>query len=273
MNRRAGFRNELEARQIELEWVPAPHASVAATINEGFANGRIDFASYGDLPSLIANAAGVQTKLMVPSGRGTDTHLIVPVDSPARSIEDLKGKRIALHRGRPWELPFQRLLASKGLKYEDFQILNLNPEAGTAAIVGKKVDAMYTMSDAYLLEERGAAKIIWSTADAPPDWKVRAELWGSGAFIEARPELTELVTRAFVRAAHFASREENRARVVELGTASGTPESVVRRGLESVTPYREQLVAALRRDRARALPALRAAGLRPGADPAPRGLR
>ena len=181
----------------------------------------------------------MHTKLVVPSGRGTDTHLIVPGDSPARSIEDLKGKRIALHRGRPWELPFQRLLASKGLKYEDFQILNLNPEAGTAAIVGKKVDAMYTMSDAYLLEERGAAKIIWSTADAPPDWKVRAELWAASGFIETQPELTELVTRAFVRAAHFASREENRARVVELVTASGTPESVVRRGLDSVTSYRD----------------------------------
>jgi sulfonate transport system substrate-binding protein len=233
------LRTELEARHVELEWVPAPHASVAATINEGFANGRIDFASYGDLPSLIANAAGLRTKLVVPSGRGTDTHLIVPVDSPARSIEDLKGKRIALHRGRPWELPFQRLLDSKGLKYEDFTILNLNPEASTAAILGKKVDAMYTMSDAYLLEERGAAKIIWSSEDAPADFKVRAELWSSAAFIEAQPELTELVARAFVRAAHFASREENRARMLELGTASGTPESVVRRVLASVTPYRD----------------------------------
>jgi sulfonate transport system substrate-binding protein len=233
------LRTELEARGVELEWVPAPHASVAATINEGFANGRIDFASYGDLPSLIANAAGIRTKLIVPSGRGTDTHLIVPVDSPARSIEDLKGKRIALHRGRPWELPFQRLLASKGLKYEDFTILNLNPEAGTAAIVGKKVDAMYTMSDAYLLEERGAAKILWSTEDAPADWKVRAELWGSQAFLDAQPELTDLVARAFVRAAHFASLEENRARMLELGTASGTPASVVKRSLANVTPYRD----------------------------------
>ncbi len=233
------LRTELAARHVELEWVPAPHAAVAATINEGFANGRVDFASYGDLPSLIANAAGLRTKLIVPSGRGTDTHLIVPADSKARSIEDLKGKRIALHRGRPWELPFQRLLDSKGLKYEDFTILNLNPEAGSAAIVGKKVDAMYTMSDAYLLEERGAAKIIWSTENAPADWKVRAELWGSGAFIEAEPELTELVARAFVRAARFASGEENRARMLELGTASGTPESVVRRSLASVTPYRD----------------------------------
>jgi sulfonate transport system substrate-binding protein len=233
------LRNELSARGIELEWVPAPHASVAATINEGFANGRLDFASYGDLPSLIANAAGVRTKLVVPSGRGTDTHLIVPADSTARSIEDLKGKRIALHRGRPWELPFQRLLDSKGLKYEDFTILNLNPEAGATAILGKKVDAMYAMTDAYVLEERGAAKIIWSTADAPADWKLRAELWGSEAFIDAHPELTELVARAFVRAAHFASLEENRARMLKLGTASGTPESVVRRSLEAVKPYRD----------------------------------
>lgn len=233
------LRKELAARGVELEWVEAPHAAVAATVNEGFANGRIDFASYGDLPSLIANAAGIRTKLVVPSGRGTDTHLIVPADSTARSIEDLKGKRIALHRGRPWELPFQRLLASKGLKYEDFTILNLNPEAGTAALIAKKVDAMYAMTDAYLLEERGVAKIIWSTENAPADWKVRAELWASQAFLDANPELSELVVRAFVKAAHFASLEENRSRMLELGTASGTPESVVRRSLDNVKPYRD----------------------------------
>jgi sulfonate transport system substrate-binding protein len=151
----------------------------------------------------------------------------------------LKGKRIALHRGRPWELPFQRLLDSKGLKYEDFSVLNLNPEAATAAIIAKKVDAMYTMSDAYVLEHRGVAKIIWSTESAPPDWKLRAELWGISAFVDKHPELTQLVANAFVQAAHWASLPENRDEVVKLATVSGTPASSVRRAQDNVKPYRD----------------------------------
>jgi ABC-type nitrate/sulfonate/bicarbonate transport system substrate-binding protein len=122
-------------------------------INEGFASGTIDIASYGDLPSIIANAAGVRTELIVPSGRGSDTHLLVPPDSSAQSILDLKGKRIAIHRGRPWELPFSRLIDSVGLRapahreHRFQRIVNTHstivntPASASSAMSGKGGDA------------------------------------------------------------------------------------------------------------------------------------
>ncbi len=92
---------ELTRRNVRVEWVPISGAQTGPLINEGFANGTIDVAGYGDLPSIIANAEGVKTKLIVPTGRGSETYLLVPNDSTARSLADLKGKRIAIHRGRP----------------------------------------------------------------------------------------------------------------------------------------------------------------------------
>jgi len=217
---------ELAKRGVSVQWVPIATGHTGPLINEGFANGSIDIASYGDLPSIILNAAGVRTQLIVPSGRGNETYLMVPNDSPARSLADLKGKRIAIHRGRPWELPLSRLIDSLGLTYDDFEILNLNPEAGAAALGAGKVDALCVIN-AHLLVEKGVGKIIWSTAEAPPDWKMRAEVWAARSFVEKQPELTQIVASAYVRALHWASVEENRAEMLAILARNGTPVSVL----------------------------------------------
>ena len=217
---------ELERRNVKVEWVPIAGAQTGPLINEGFANGTIDVAGYGDLPSIIANAEGVKTKLIVPTGRGSETYLLVPNDSTARSLGDLKGKRIAIHRGRPWELPLSRLIDSLGLSYADFEILNLNTDAGAAALAAKKVDALYTIN-AHLLVQKGAGKIIWSTEQAPPDWKMRAELWASAAFVEKYPDLTQIIANAYLKAAHYASLEENREAMLAILSRNGTPKDVL----------------------------------------------
>jgi sulfonate transport system substrate-binding protein len=233
--------SELKKRGVALQWFPVPAANVGAALNEGFANRSIDFAGYGDLPSILLNAGGVETRIIVPSGRGHDTYLVVPKNSTAQSIEDLKGKRIAVHRGRPWEVPFIRLLDSKGLAYRDFRILNINPGAGAAAIASNSVDAMYTLSDAFLLEDKQVGKIIWSTRSAPADWKMRAELWGSKRFVDSYPELTQLVATAHIKAAYWSALEQNRDAVIRIAARSGTPESVVRRDYDQdPTPWRER---------------------------------
>ena len=123
---------QLRERGVKLEWIALPHAGAGPQINEGFSNNSLDFAVRGDLPSVIAGAGGVPGKLIVPGGSGNNIYLVVPEGSSAKTIEDLKGKRLALHRGRPWEFAFSNFLASKGLKLDDFKIANLNPQVVAA---------------------------------------------------------------------------------------------------------------------------------------------
>ncbi len=226
---------ELQKRGIELEYFATAHAATGPMINEGLANGSLDFASYGDLPSLVVNAGGVSTRLLVPNGRGGDAFLVVPLNSGAKSIHDLKGKRIAVHRGRPWELQFIKLLQSEGLDYKDFRILNINPVAGAAAVAAGNIDAFFITSQAYLLEDRQAAKIIWSTKGAPADWKMRTELWGHSGFIARYPELTQLLVTAWVKAAHWQSQEQNKTALLAYSTRDGQRESVLLRSWDDPT--------------------------------------
>jgi sulfonate transport system substrate-binding protein len=232
---------ELGKLGVKLEWLPVTSNSVAAQVNEAFAKKAIDFAAYGDLPSIIANASGLHTQLVVPGGSLNNTYLVVPADSPARSIRDLKGKRIALHRGRPWEYPFARLLEANGMSLSDVKILNLNPQAGAAAVSTGGADAFFTLSDAFLLEDKKTAKIIWSSKKPPEDWKMRAELWGDSGFLKKYPQLAQLVATAFVRVHQRAAAEAGKEEHVHLEVLGGQTESVVRRELaDDRTPWKER---------------------------------
>ncbi len=229
IDKQGWLRAELERRGVQLAWFPAPNAAVGPIVNEAFANRQIQFAAYSDLPSIILNASGSRekTRLVVP-GNPADSYLVVPPGSSARTIEDLKGKRLAIHRGRPWELPLLRLLESKGLSYADFQIYNINPEAGAAAVATGAVDGLFTIS-AFNLEAKKVAKIIWSTTDKPLDWKSWGGFWVSRSYLEQQAEIAQLVVTAYVKAAHWVSQDENKDEMVRLGSLNGTPEAIVRR--------------------------------------------
>lgn len=224
--------SELGKLGVKLEWVPVTTNSVAVQVNEAFANRSIDFAQYGDLPSIIANASGLRTRLVVPGGSMNNTYLVVPVNSSARSIKDLKGKKIALHRGRPWEFPFSRLLAANGMSQKDVRILNLNPQAGASAVASGSADAFFTLSDAFLLEDKKVGKIIWSSKQAPQDWKMRAELWGDSAFLDKHPQLAQLVATAYVKAHHSVVGANGREDYIRHEVAAGQSRSLVEREWE-----------------------------------------
>jgi len=221
------FLEELKKRHIDLKWEPVTTAAVATLVNENFINNKIDFAFYGNLPSVFLNATSTKTQIIVPGGIGSNVYLVVPSQSKATNIKDLKGKKIALHRGRPWEVNFAQLLQEKSLKLSDFQIVNLNPQAGTAAIAANSVDAFFTLSDALILEDKKIGKIIWSSRNLPRNWKMRAELWGTKQYVNANPEVTQLLADATVRAYHWIS--EHQAEYQQSQTKFGQPLSVIQR--------------------------------------------
>lgn len=220
---------ELARRGIALEWFPVT-GDTGATMNEAFASGRIQFASYGDLPSVILNAGGVRTQVVVPAGRGTDMFLMVPPNSSARSLADLKGKKISVHRGRPWELGLLHLIEDSKLSPRDFKLVNMDLRPGTAALATGAVDAIFLIS-AYPLEDKGIGRIIWSSK-GKPDRKMRAELWARKDYLQANPEVADLVVTAWLKAQYWAAQDSNREAVIRDGTRSGVPESVVRRSYD-----------------------------------------
>lgn len=235
---------QLAQRGVKLEWYPVASALGGPGFNEALASKAVDFASYGDLPSIIARSAGVDIKLIVPYGGATHSYLIVRKGLEAHTIADLKGKRIALQRGRPGELPFTRLLREYGLQLSDFRIYNLPPDAGKSALVAGSVDAYFGDPGVYQLQDQGHGKVIWSTKQVPAEkgsWNTRVDLYVRTEFARANPEITTLVAAAYIRAAHWVSQDENFDGVVQIYARPGSPEHVIRRDFAGQpTPWRER---------------------------------
>jgi len=104
--------------------------------------GSIDFGDVGEAPPIFAQAAGaplVYAGVTVP--RPKLEAVIVPKDSPIRSIEDLKGKRVGYNKGSNVQYFLVQLLEKHGLKYGDVQSVFLPPPDARAAFVKNAIDA------------------------------------------------------------------------------------------------------------------------------------
>lgn len=228
---------QLQDRGIELRWVPIT-GELGPITNEAFASGRIDFANIGDLPSIILNARSTRTRLLAPNGKGTDVFLTVPVQSQARSLDDLKGKRVSVQLSRPWELGFRELAHENGLEFSDFRNFNLTPQVSTNALALGNIDAVFG-TNGYLFEEKGIGRTLWSSR-GKPYYKVRSsELWGTADFIGRYPEITQLVVTAYVRAQHWVAQEASREAAVRQAVLNGYSEYIARRIHDDAVPWRD----------------------------------
>ena len=104
--------------------------------------GSIDFGDVGEAPPIFAQAAGaplVYAGATVP--RPKLEAIIVPKDSPIKSVADLKGKRVAYNKGSNVQYFLVKLLEKHGLKYGDVQSIFLPPPDARAAFQKGSVDA------------------------------------------------------------------------------------------------------------------------------------
>jgi sulfonate transport system substrate-binding protein len=189
-------------------------------VNEAIANDQLDFASQGDLPGLVARAGGLPTKLILAQGRFSGIYVAVPASSPARSLEDLKGKRIAVFKGTAWQLAFYRALQGKGLKESDFRIINMSTVDGTAALLSNDIDALVSGSDVFALAGRGAARIVYSSK-GDPGLGILSHLLVTERFASKYPEIVQRVVNVFLKEGVWLAQESNRARAYEIWVKSG----------------------------------------------------
>jgi sulfonate transport system substrate-binding protein len=196
-------------------------AGAGPAVNEALANRQLDFAYQGDLPALVAKAGGLRTKLILATSRDSPIHIAVPADSPARSLEDLKGKRIAVFKGTNGQLAFWRFLAASGLSESDFKIINMSNYDGNAALLSHDIDAQVSGADLFQLVDRGVARIVAST-------KGNRLLGRLGHVLvteefEARyPALVQRLVNVLLRTADFESNPANRIKVFQIWSKSGT---------------------------------------------------
>jgi sulfonate transport system substrate-binding protein len=124
---------EFRGDGIRVEWKFFPGAGPA--LNESLANGLVDFGfGHGDLPVLVGKSTCLKHKVIASSSRGGDSYFVVPTASSAKTLTDLKGKRIATFKGTASQLTLNRWFDKFGLTDKDFRVISLDSDSTLAAL-------------------------------------------------------------------------------------------------------------------------------------------
>ncbi|WP_018686659.1 ABC transporter substrate-binding protein [Actinokineospora enzanensis] len=144
-DQKGGQKSLLEAAGLlkdlpyQIEWATF---TSGPPLLEAASAGAIDVGVVGNTPPLFAAAANA--KIAVVSGQQGDVSsdtILVPADSPLRTIEDLRGKTIGVAKGSSAHgVVLNTLLAAK-LQVSDVKLSFLQPSEAFAAFTQKQIDA------------------------------------------------------------------------------------------------------------------------------------
>ncbi|MBW4794169.1 ABC transporter substrate-binding protein [Pseudomonas tolaasii] len=127
----------------EIRWSEFPSAS---PLGEALNAGAVDVGALGDAPYVFALGAGASLKVVSiihAEGRNT-TALLVPKDSPIKTVADLKGKKIVTGRGSIGHYLALKALVSAGLSSRDVEFVFLLPAESRLVLDNGTVDAWAT---------------------------------------------------------------------------------------------------------------------------------
>jgi sulfonate transport system substrate-binding protein len=206
---------------IRVEWSFFRGAGPA--VNEAIANGQLDVAWQGDFPAIIGKANGLRTRIVMANGLRGNSYLAVPQDSPARTLEDLVGRRVALHKGTNLQLVVDRILAAHHLGERDFRSINLDSLAGGPALAAKEIDGLWGGLELIELARSGAIRFVYSTHGQSPTLTRQTHVLVTEDFEAAHADLVQRLVDVLVREAAWESDEAHRAELFTLWTRMGLP--------------------------------------------------
>jgi sulfonate transport system substrate-binding protein len=136
---RGSLEKRLAPMHVEVKWTEFP---AGPQLLEGLNVGAIDFGIAGEAPPIFAQAAGadlVYVGYEPPASAGEA--ILVPKDSPIKTVAELKGKKVALNKGSNVHFLLVKALERAGVKYSDIETIFLTPADARAAFERGSVDA------------------------------------------------------------------------------------------------------------------------------------
>lgn len=218
LHQTGAFEEEFKKDGIQVKWVFFPSAGPG--VNEAFANGLVDFSGHGDLPLIVGRATGLRHHIIASYGRGGNQYLVVPSDSPAKSLADLKGKRLAVFKGTAGQLTLNRVLSRAGFSEKDFKVVNMDNDTTKAALATKDIDGTISAAP-FDLEARGVARILETYVD-DPTLTSPSTFWVSEEFEKKYPQIVQRVVTRLYRTAAWAGDEKNRDAQFQIWAKAGS---------------------------------------------------
>lgn len=218
------FDEEFKKEGIKVQVVY--FAGTGPAINEGLAQNQIDFAEYGALPNIIGRSGDVPARLIVARHTSGEFYVGVSVKPGAaaiHSVADLKGHSIALQLGTMPHLLLVRLLEAHGLHESDVKLVNLESAEAQAAFTSGSVDAIVGTPVVLKLRDSGAARVIATTSELPPQDASLGGFLVTKDFEKAHPDLTARMAKVMVKTYAWESKDKNRDELMAIYARSGLP--------------------------------------------------
>ena len=130
---------KLAASGYKVVWTEFPSGP---PLLEALNVGAIDFGNTGEAPPIFAQAAGAPIQYVAyepPAPKGEA--ILVPKDSPLKSVADLRGKKVALNKGSNVHYLLVKALEKAGVKYSEIEPVFLAPADARAAFERGAIDA------------------------------------------------------------------------------------------------------------------------------------
>lgn len=193
--KRFGWLEEaLKADKVNVRWVLSQGSNRAL---EFLNSGSIDFGSTAGLAAVLSRANGNPIKGVYIYSRPEWTALVVPKDSPIRSVRDLRGKKIAATKGTDPYLFLLRSLHDAGLRKTDIEHVSLQHADGRAALEQGRVDAWAGLDPLMAASElESGARLLYRNVN----YNTYGLLNVNEAFAAKYPQAVERVLAAYERA-------------------------------------------------------------------------
>jgi len=226
---------------IEIRWVDF---QFGPPLLEAINVGSVDFGYVGDTPPIFAQAAGARIRYVAAvKSDGSTQAIIVPRDSPIKTLADLRGKRIAFAKGSSANNLLVAALEKAGIAWGDITPAPLAPADATAAFVKGSVDA-WTIWDPYLalaeLKQNARVLIFDRDIHRPNSFYI------AGAyFVDRYPELVGRLNRTFAAEGAWANGHHDEVAKAQ-SDATGVDIEAVRRFVDrsnyQVVPIDDEIV-------------------------------
>lgn len=180
---RVGFQkssvNLVIARQQKLLEKEFPNAKITwnefpggPQILEALAVGSIDVGSTGDTPPVYAQAGNKPlTYIAYETAKPLSSAILVPSNSKITQLKELKGKRVAVHRGSSSHYLLAQAVKKAGLQWSDIQTFWLSPADARAAFQKGAVDAWAIWDPYYAASEvEDKAKVLTTGKGLSPNY-------------------------------------------------------------------------------------------------------
>ncbi|MCP9274823.1 aliphatic sulfonate ABC transporter substrate-binding protein [Mycolicibacterium arenosum] len=197
----------LEAQGLKVNWVQSAGSNKA---NEALRAGAIDIGSTAGSAALLARSNGSPIQVIAVYSQPEWAALVAPKGSPITSVGQLRGKNVAATKGTDPYFFLLQALEANGLTAQDVTVQNLQHADGWAALQNGSVDAWAGLDPIMAGAEQTGATLFYRNVDFNSFGVLNAR----EDFLQAEPDVAQLVVDAYAAAADWAA--ENPEQTAEI---------------------------------------------------------